>query len=83
MYILLTNASPSRTVLGKVNGLAQTVVSLVRAVGPASSTALFALSVEKNLMGGRLVFAVLFVVAVLGVGLSFLQEDGPMEENAE
>ncbi|KAF9513231.1 hypothetical protein BS47DRAFT_1279492, partial [Hydnum rufescens UP504] len=72
MYILLTNASPSRAVLGKVNGLAQTAVSLVRAIGPASSTALFALSVEKNLMGGRLVFVVLLMVVVLGVGLSFL-----------
>ncbi|KAF9513230.1 hypothetical protein BS47DRAFT_1485747 [Hydnum rufescens UP504] len=83
MYILLTNASPSRAVLGEVNGLAQTAVSLVRAIGPASSTALFALSVEQNLMGGRLVFAVLLLVVVLGVGLSFLQEDGSMEENAE
>ncbi|KAF9515288.1 hypothetical protein BS47DRAFT_1484656 [Hydnum rufescens UP504] len=83
MYILLTNASPSRAVLGKVHGLAQTAMSLVRAIGPASSTALFALSVEKNLMGGRLVFVVLLMVVVLGVGLSFLQEDGSMEENAE
>ncbi|KAF9513234.1 hypothetical protein BS47DRAFT_1459060 [Hydnum rufescens UP504] len=51
IFILVTKASPSRSCLGAVNGCAQTAASLMRAIGPASTTALFAVSVEKNLMG--------------------------------
>ena len=83
MYILVTNASASRSRLGAVNGLAQTGASLMRGIGPAGSTALFALSIEKNLMGGKFVYAVLLIIVVFGVGLSLLQDDGPAEEDAE
>ena len=83
MYILVTNASPSRARLGTVNGLAQAAASMMRAIGPAGSTALFTVSVERNLMGGKLVFVVLLIIVVVGMGWSFFQDDGPMKENEE
>ena len=52
----------------------------MRAIGPAGATALFALSVEKNLMGGKLVFVILLTIVAIGVGLSLLQDDSPMQE---
>jgi hypothetical protein len=52
----------------------------MRAIGPAGATALFALSVEKNLLGGKLVFVVLLTVAAVGVGLSLHQDDSAMQE---
>jgi len=82
IFILVTNASPSRSCLGAVNGCAQTAASLMRAIGPASTTALFAVSVEKNLMGGKLVFVILLALVAVGVGLSLFQDDGPMKEES-
>jgi len=56
MFMYVTASSPSPSHLGSVNGLAQTVVSFVRALGPAGATTLFSLSVVKGWMGGYFVF---------------------------
>lgn len=53
----------------------------MRAIGPAGATALFAISVDKQLLGGRLVYYVLLVISAAGVGFSFLVDDGPMAMN--
>ncbi|KAH7335700.1 major facilitator superfamily domain-containing protein [Rhizoctonia solani] len=65
--LLVNRSSPSRRSLGAVNGLAQMVASASRALGPAAATSLFAISVQKNLLGGNLVWFVLAAVGVLGV----------------
>lgn len=49
--------------MGATNGMAQTVVSIVRAVGPAVSTSLFAVSVKHNLLGGYAVYLILIVLS--------------------
>jgi hypothetical protein len=59
IFIFLTAAVPSRSAFGATTGLAQTLTSIMRAIGPAGATSLFALSVEHNLLGGALVYAVL------------------------
>ncbi|KAF8519192.1 MFS general substrate transporter [Gautieria morchelliformis] len=65
-FIFLTSAVPSRSALGATTGLAQTVASTMRAIGPAGATSLFALSVEHNLLGGTLVYWVLCLVSAGG-----------------
>ncbi|KAF7986456.1 hypothetical protein HWV62_31229 [Athelia sp. TMB] len=60
-------AAPNKRSLGATNGIAQTVVSVVRAIGPAASTSLFALSVKHNLLGGYAVYLILAVLS--GVSL--------------
>jgi hypothetical protein len=57
---------PSRSALGATTGLAQTVASVMRAIGPAAATSLFSLSVEHNLLGGTLVYLVLCLVSAGG-----------------
>ncbi|KAG8793986.1 hypothetical protein FRC12_000950 [Ceratobasidium sp. 428] len=43
-FIFVTSSTPSPSLLGTTNGLAQTSCSLVRALGPAGAASLFALS---------------------------------------
>ena len=48
----------------------------MRAVGPASATSFFAVSVEKNLLGGNLVYLVLMLLSVLAyVAAQLLPEE--------
>ncbi|KZT20445.1 MFS general substrate transporter, partial [Neolentinus lepideus HHB14362 ss-1] len=65
VFIYINSSAPSKRSLGATNGMAQTTVSVIRAVGPAMATSLFAVSVERQLMGGNLVYAV-FAAATCG-----------------
>ncbi|CAE6444371.1 unnamed protein product [Rhizoctonia solani] len=65
--LLVNRSAPSRRSLGTVNGLAQMVASASRALGPAAATSLFAISVQKNLLGGSLIW---FVLAAIGMALA-------------
>jgi hypothetical protein len=68
MYI--TAAAPNKRSLGATNGLAQMTASIVRAIGPAASTSMFAYSVQHKLMGGYAVYAVLITATASSVMLS-------------
>ena len=61
----LTQSSPTPEVLGTLNGLAQTFVSFIRALGPAGATALFSLGVERGVWWGYGVFG-LFTLGATG-----------------
>ncbi|KIJ19135.1 hypothetical protein PAXINDRAFT_70406 [Paxillus involutus ATCC 200175] len=65
MYI--TAAAPNQRSLGALNGLAQTTASIVRTIGPASATSLFAYSIQHDFMGG---YGVYFVVILLVIATS-------------
>ena len=65
MYI--SSAAPNKRSLGATNGLAQTVVSIQRTIGPAAATALFAFSLENNVMGGNLAYMVLILLVIVGL----------------
>lgn len=68
MYI--TAASPNNRSLGATNGLAQTVTSVQRAIGPAMATSLFAFSLEKNIMGGNGVYFFLVLLSLASLWLA-------------
>lgn len=63
IFMFVTTAAPNRRSLGTTNGVAQVVAALLRAVGPASATSLFALSLEHNWLGGGAVYVVLILLA--------------------
>jgi len=65
MYI--SSAAPNKRSLGATNGLAQTVVSIQRTIGPAAATALFAFSLENNVMGGNFAYMVLILLVIVGL----------------
>jgi len=75
IFIFVTSSAPSKTTLGATNGLAQTTVSVMRALGPAGASSLFALSIQKNLAGGWLVYWVLSGMGVAAVVVSTALKD--------
>ncbi|KAG0699251.1 MFS transporter [Suillus ampliporus] len=70
ILMFITAAAPNKRSLAATNGLAQMTGSIVRAVGPAMSTSMFAYSVQHNLMGGYAVYAVLVTMSVFAVRFS-------------
>lgn len=66
-HIFITSSAPTRNALGATTGLGQSLVSLVRAVGPAATASLFALSLQHNLLGGQLVYIVLILLVLVAL----------------
>lgn len=73
--ILLTNSAPSPLVLGRIHGLAVSLASLSKAVGPAVAGVLFGVGFKVGIVGTA--WWALAGAAVVGavVGL-WLREDG-------
>ncbi|KAH9056524.1 MFS general substrate transporter [Lactarius vividus] len=67
VFMFVSSAAPNKRSLGALNGLAQTVVSTQRAVGPAAATSLFAFSLQNNVLGGQFAYAVLLSFACVGL----------------
>ncbi|KAI0368602.1 MFS general substrate transporter [Pilatotrama ljubarskyi] len=64
-FMFVTSAAPSRRSLGATNGFAQLAASVVRAIGPAGSTSLFALSLDRNWLGGYGVYAIFTILSCI------------------
>ncbi|KAI0059266.1 MFS general substrate transporter [Artomyces pyxidatus] len=69
IFIYIAASSPNKASLGATNGLAQLMVSVMRALGPAAANSLFSLSIQHNLLGGRLVYIVLLVMTIGSIGV--------------
>jgi len=71
--------------LGATCGLAQTVASVQRAVGPAVAAALFSFSLENNVMGGYGVFYALTLCTLALLWLASYLPPGrwPSNEDVE
>jgi hypothetical protein len=67
IFIYIAAASPNRASLGGTNGLSQMTVSIMRAIGPAAANSLFSLSIEKDYLGGWLVYYAL--MGLVGVSM--------------
>ena len=83
--IMVTNASPDRSVLGRINGLAQTLAAAGRAVGPFLSGGLWSLAMKKGggTSAGWLAWGVFGGVAVIGVGLAVGIRGGQVEAEGD
>ncbi len=68
MYI--SSAAPNKRSLGATNGVAQTMVSIQRTVGPAAAASLFAFSLDNNILGGNLAYVVLLTLVWIGLGVA-------------
>ncbi|KAI0637849.1 major facilitator superfamily domain-containing protein [Trametes polyzona] len=63
-FVFVRYSAASDRVLGATNGVAQFTASVMRAVGPAASTSLFAVSLEHNWLGGYGVYPILVVLTL-------------------
>nr|GAT52472.1 major facilitator superfamily multidrug-resistance DHA1 sub-family [Mycena chlorophos] len=62
IFMFVTACAPKSS-RGTVNGLAQTTVSLSRALGPALVTSLFSFSLQMELLGGYFVYLVFLLLS--------------------
>ncbi|KAG8688077.1 hypothetical protein FRC11_006107 [Ceratobasidium sp. 423] len=65
MGTMVNDASPSAEALSLINGISQISIVLPQAISPALANSLFAASVEKHILGGNLVWVLLFVFTCL------------------
>ncbi|KZT73184.1 MFS general substrate transporter [Daedalea quercina L-15889] len=81
VFMYITSSAPNRSSLGGTNGIGQLVAAFVRAIGPASATSLFAVSLERNWLGGGAVWLILIVVscALWTVSIPLPRETWPRE----
>ena len=59
------------------------MVSLMRAVGPACATSLYAVSVEHQVLGGQLVYVVFLLINAVSLLASFLLPILPVTPRAQ
>ncbi|KAI9838858.1 MAG: hypothetical protein M1819_004065 [Sarea resinae] len=69
--LLITNSAPNHSVLGTLNGLAQTLSAAGRAAGPFLSGGLFSLATNVKPKGEALAWGVFGGVAFVGLLMSF------------
>ncbi|KAF8429016.1 major facilitator superfamily domain-containing protein [Tirmania nivea] len=83
--IMVTNSSPDKSVLGRINGLAQTLAAAGRAVGPFLSGGLWSLAMTAG--GGRragwLAWGVFGGITVLGLALTVGIREGQVEAEGD
>ncbi|KAH8979282.1 MFS general substrate transporter [Lactarius akahatsu] len=68
IFMYIASAAPNKRSLGATNGLAQTMVSIQRTIGPAAAASLFAFSLEKNILGGNFAYVMMLTVVWVGLG---------------
>ena len=67
----ITNSAPNNSVLGTLNGLAQTLSAAGRAVGPFFAGGLFSLATHVEPKGEALAFGVFGGIAFVGFLMTF------------
>jgi hypothetical protein len=65
--VYISSAAPNKRSLGATNGIAQMMVSIQRAIGPATAASLFAFSLDNNILGGNLVYLVMIAIVCVGL----------------
>ncbi|KAG6860743.1 hypothetical protein C0995_008008 [Termitomyces sp. Mi166 len=70
--LFVMDVAPGRASIGAVNGLSQMTSSIVRTLAPTFTSSSFSLSVQKQLIGGYLVYAMLVVISLSSVVIATL-----------
>ena len=63
-FIYFSDSAPTKSALGAINGLAQTVACTVRIFGPLIASSLFSFTHQHNLLGGTMVYWILWLVTL-------------------
>lgn len=70
--LFVLDAASGQASLGAVNGLAQMLSAVVRTIAPTLASSLFSVSLQRQLVGGYMVYLVIVGIALAGVSTSFL-----------
>ncbi|KAG2039912.1 major facilitator superfamily domain-containing protein [Suillus americanus] len=69
VFMYINASAPNRASIGATNGLAQTVVSVIRAIGPALANSAYSLSIEKQLLGGNMAYWLMAGMVCIAIGV--------------
>ncbi|KAG0705588.1 major facilitator superfamily domain-containing protein [Suillus ampliporus] len=69
VFMYINASAPNRASIGATNGLAQTVVSVTRAIGPALASSAYSLSIEQQLLGGNMVYWLMAGMVCIAIGV--------------
>ncbi|KJA17811.1 hypothetical protein HYPSUDRAFT_145981 [Hypholoma sublateritium FD-334 SS-4] len=84
IQIIVVESVPPGGPMGTANGLAQMAGSGTRTIAPTLATSLFALSLQRNLAGGNLVYFICIGITFVGIyGASYLPSDKPRQGAGE
>ena len=83
IFMFVTASVPNQNALGATNGVAQTFVSISRAVGPAMVTSMYSYSLQHNILGGNAVYVVLLIMCVASIRLAFYLPPNNWDEMPE
>ncbi|KAI6044364.1 major facilitator superfamily domain-containing protein [Pisolithus marmoratus] len=76
-FIYINAAAPNRASIGATNGLAQMMVSVMRAFGPAGANSAFSWSIQRNVMGGYFVYWMMAGIASIPLVMGFFLPKRP------
>ncbi|KAF8634140.1 hypothetical protein AX15_001045 [Amanita polypyramis BW_CC] len=71
MQVMIQGVTPSNSALGTMNGMGQCVASVARSLAPSMTSSLYAVSLQRHLIGGHAVYYVLLGFVACGIRLSF------------
>lgn len=80
--IIVKSSVDSSDQLGSMFGLQQTCSSIARGISPTFVSALFAFSIDRQVMGGYFVWVVLTLISLAAVPLSMRVRDVPAARSA-
>ncbi|WVQ87383.1 hypothetical protein IAS59_001107 [Cryptococcus gattii] len=72
LMVLVNYASPDKTALGAINGIGTAAGCMARVIGPSSVSALFAFSMDGQVMGGRLWWIFMVGMSLVNFGVCSL-----------
>ena len=72
LQILITDSAPCQSALGSVSGFAQALGCVAKSLAPSVASSLFAISLQRNWVGGDAVHYILMAVVACGIPFSFL-----------
>ncbi|WRT67192.1 uncharacterized protein IL334_004158 [Kwoniella shivajii] len=72
LMVLINTSAPDKAALGAINGIATAVGCMARVIGPSLISALFAYSMDTNLLGGRAWWIFMILMSLVNLVVSFL-----------
>ncbi|KIM84952.1 hypothetical protein PILCRDRAFT_817783 [Piloderma croceum F 1598] len=67
LFVYISDSAPTKSALGAVNGLGQTVACSARIFAPLIASSLFSVTHQHNLLGGTMVYWILWMFVIAGV----------------
>jgi len=80
--VIIAETAPKK-LIGSINGIVQLAGCAMRTFAPSFATSLFSFSIEKQVFGGYLVYAVVYAIVLCGIGFSRLLPDSKRKARFE